>query len=99
MIYDNVDATDQDWVAGLRARGRRVPDDVSVAGFDDTPESAFISPPLTTVRQDFTALGELATRALVAAIIGAPEAARTVLLPTLEVRESTSPVGWRRTRS
>jgi DNA-binding LacI/PurR family transcriptional regulator len=77
-------------IAGLRAAGRRVPDDVSVAGFDNVPESPFMSPPLTTVRQDFTALGELATRALVAAINGAPDTARTVLSPTLEVRESTA---------
>ncbi len=37
--------------------GRQVPADVSVVGFDDIPEAAFMIPPLTTVRQDFGALG------------------------------------------
>lgn len=41
----------------LRERGLRVPEDVSVVGFDDLPEAAFFEPPLTTVRQDFAALG------------------------------------------
>ena len=37
--------------------GRSVPDDVSVVGFDDIPEAAYLIPPLTTVRQDFAAVG------------------------------------------
>jgi DNA-binding LacI/PurR family transcriptional regulator len=38
--------------------GLRVPDDVAVVGFDDVPEAAHFTPPLTTVRQDFQAMGE-----------------------------------------
>jgi DNA-binding LacI/PurR family transcriptional regulator len=45
----------------LSEQGRRVPEDISVIGFDDIPESAYFLPPLTTVRQDF---GELGRRAL-----------------------------------
>jgi len=46
-------------LSALRERGIRVPDDVSVVGFDDVPEAGYVYPPLTTVRQDFATLGEL----------------------------------------
>ncbi|MEX5713013.1 LacI family DNA-binding transcriptional regulator [Parafrankia sp. FMc6] len=42
---------------GLHDAGRRVPDEVSVVGFDDMPDAGYFLPPLTTVRQDFTELG------------------------------------------
>ena len=47
-----------------------MPADVSVIGFDDLPDARHFLPPLTTVRQDFTALGSLALRLLLAAIDG-----------------------------
>ena len=47
---------------GLRQRGLRVPDDVSVVGFDDLPEARWSSPPLTTVRQPLAEMGTLAAR-------------------------------------
>ncbi|HYN94841.1 MAG TPA: LacI family DNA-binding transcriptional regulator [Pilimelia sp.] len=53
-------ANDQTAIGVLRAlseAGRRVPADVSVVGFDDIPEAPFLSPPLTTVVQDFDHLG------------------------------------------
>ena len=53
-------ANDQMALGLLRAldeRGRRVPEDVSVVGFDDLPEAAYFIPPLTTVRQDFDEVG------------------------------------------
>jgi DNA-binding LacI/PurR family transcriptional regulator len=53
------------WEAGLR-----VPHDVAVVGFDDVAGSAFFIPPLTTVRQDFAALGRLAVRVLTDALAG-----------------------------
>jgi DNA-binding LacI/PurR family transcriptional regulator len=40
----------------LSERGRRVPQEVSVVGFDDVPEAAFFTPPLTTIRPDFAAV-------------------------------------------
>lgn len=54
----------------LAEQGRRVPDDVSVVGFDDIPESAYFLPPLTTVRQDFGELGRRALGVLVEMING-----------------------------
>jgi len=48
----------------LESAGLRVPEDVSVVGFDDIPEAAHFSPPLTTVRQDFGALGRDAMAAV-----------------------------------
>ena len=52
-------------------RGRGVPVDVSVVGFDDIPEAAFFLPPLTTVRQDFGELGRRAVHLLLDRISGA----------------------------
>ena len=66
-------ANDQMAMGALRAlaeAGRRVPEDVSVVGFDDIPEAAFSQPPLTTIRQDFGALGREAVRLIVSAIGG-----------------------------
>ena len=49
-----------------RERGIDVPGDLSVVGFDDIPEAAYFAPPLTTVRQDFAAMGNQAIRVLLA---------------------------------
>jgi DNA-binding LacI/PurR family transcriptional regulator len=77
----------------LSEAGRHVPGDISVVGFDDIPEAAYTNPPLTTVRQDFAALGRL-TMALLAGFVtntasGSPT--RTRLIPQLEVRGSSGP--------
>ena len=73
----------------LHEAGRRVPHDVSVVGFDDSPEAAFTIPPLTTVRQDFDELGRLSVRNLLATLAGEPTDDRPVA-PTLVVRQSTA---------
>ena len=44
-------------LAALHETGLEVPEDVSIVGFDDLPEAAYFTPPLTTVRQDFAELG------------------------------------------
>lgn len=86
-------ANDQMALGVLRAmaeHGRRVPHDVSVVGFDDLPDAAQYLPPLTTVRQDFAALGERAVAALVAGIEAAA-AERFETVPTsLVIRSSTA---------
>jgi DNA-binding LacI/PurR family transcriptional regulator len=78
-------------VRALVESGRRVPEDVSVVGFDDLPESAYFTPPLTTVRQEFDVLGQTIMSLLERAL--AHEADLTVpLVPTeLVVRASTGP--------
>ena len=74
----------------LRERGLRVPDDVSIVGFDDIPEAAHFLPGLTTVRQDFQVLGRLAIEYLVS-LIENPDTPihQRVLQPKLVVRGST----------
>ena len=57
-------------LCALRELGRRVPDDVSVVGFDDVPEAPFFTPPLTTVRQDFAHVGQVAMRVLLDQLAG-----------------------------
>ncbi|MGH1553744.1 substrate-binding domain-containing protein [Streptomyces sp. L7] len=49
----------------LEKNGRRVPEDISVVGFDDMPETEYFGPSLTTVHQDFDELGRRALRALI----------------------------------
>ncbi|NHC47450.1 LacI family DNA-binding transcriptional regulator [Motilibacter aurantiacus] len=70
--------------------GVRVPDDVLVAGYDDVPEAAFYSPPLTSVRQDFAGVGRHSIGSLVRQLEGpGTTAAAAVLPPTLVVRQSS----------
>ena len=74
----------------LRERGLRIPDDVSIVGFDDIPESAHLVPGLTTVRQDFQLLGRLTVEYIVN-LIEDPDTPvyQRVLPPKLVIREST----------
>jgi len=78
----------------LRERGLRVPDDVSIVGFDDLPEAAHFVPGLTTVRQDFHMLGRLAVEYIIS-LIEVPDTPihQRVLKPKLIVRESTQALG------
>ncbi len=78
-------------VRALVEQGRRVPDDVSVVGFDDIETAGFALPPLTTVRQDFAELGLAAVRTLVGRMAGEPAPPATLVQPTLQVRGSTAP--------
>ncbi len=75
----------------LHERGRRVPDDVSVIGFDDVPEAAYYIPPLTTVHPDFDAVAAASIDLLLAQISsGARLGDRRVLTPTLVTRASVA---------
>ncbi|PRY33242.1 LacI family DNA-binding transcriptional regulator [Pseudosporangium ferrugineum] len=75
-----------------RHRGLRVPDDLSVIGFDDLPEARWASPPLTTVRQPLAEMGGLAARTALRMAQGDDiETPRVELATELVVRDSTAP--------
>lgn len=88
-------ANDQMALGVLRAlheRGREIPREVSIVGFDDIPEAQYFTPPLTTVRQDFGEMGRSAMRLLLELIqdTGHPPQ-RVTIAPELVVRRSTAP--------
>jgi LacI family transcriptional regulator len=73
-------------------RGLRVPDDVSIVGFDDLPQARWASPPLTTVRQPLSQMGVLAARTILRlARREEIESPRLELATELVVRNSTAP--------
>ncbi len=76
----------------LRERGRRIPEDVSIVGFDDIPEAAYLVPPLTTVRPDFAAVAQSSLALLTAQIeSGGRSPQRRTIAPTLIERHSVAP--------
>ncbi|MFC4057047.1 LacI family DNA-binding transcriptional regulator [Planomonospora corallina] len=89
-------ANDQMALGVLRAfaeEGVRVPERISVVGFDDIPESEFFSPPLTTVRQDFAAVGRRSIEMLLRRIETGERRGRetSVVPPRFVERASTAP--------
>lgn len=81
-------------IQALREAGRRVPEDVSVAGFDDIQSAAFQNPGLTTVRQPLREMGMLAAETLlrrIAAPANAPYPREIVVQPELIIRGSVGP--------
>jgi LacI family transcriptional regulator len=75
-----------------RQRGLRIPEDLSVLGYDDTFEASIVTPPLTTVRQPLAEMGRMAVNLLVRQLQNQRIEALHVQLETmLVVRESTAP--------
>jgi LacI family transcriptional regulator len=75
-----------------RSLGLRIPEDVSVVGFDNIPESALTEPPLTTIDQSIQEMGRRAVELLIGLIDGNSEGPQQITLPTrLVVRQSTGP--------
>jgi DNA-binding LacI/PurR family transcriptional regulator len=83
-------------LAALHEEGLEAPRDVSVVGFDDLPESPYLTPPLTTVRQDFAELGHRAVELVLARLAGR-ELRLEPVPPVLLVRSSTGPIPVGRT--
>ena len=87
-------------INGLDSVGRRVPEDVSVVGFDDIPESRHFRPALTTIRLDFDEVGRLCVDRILE-LMADPDAPGEVAMvqPTLVLRASTAPRHPARRRS
>jgi DNA-binding LacI/PurR family transcriptional regulator len=82
-------------IRALREAGRRVPEDVSVVGFDDIQSAAFQNPGLTTVRQPLRGMGVIAAKTLLQRINAPakmPYAREIVVQPELIVRATTAPL-------
>ena len=80
-------------IGAAKASGFKVPDQVSVMGFDDSPFALTYDPPLSTVHQPFDSIGRIAMQLMLEILRGSSEVAETVILPTrLLVRSSTSPL-------
>jgi DNA-binding LacI/PurR family transcriptional regulator len=87
---------DDDILAGgmymaARERGVRIPEDLSVVGFDDLDFARVLAPPLTTVAVDAEGLGATAFSALAQDLAGNPPPDEQVMPVSLKVRESTAP--------
>lgn len=78
-------------IYALHEANLRVPDDISVVGFDDIPETAFFQPPLTTIRQDFSRLGAMGVKYL-QELIENPDTPiqQHIIVPRLIVRQSAT---------
>ncbi|MCO5996325.1 LacI family DNA-binding transcriptional regulator [Actinoallomurus rhizosphaericola] len=86
-------ANDQNALGVLRAlheAGRRVPDDVSVIGFDNIPEAAYFIPPLTTIRQDFAAVGRSSVSLLLEQIESGRRSDKKIIISTELVSRSSA---------
>lgn len=79
----------------IREEGLDVPGDISIVGFDDIPEAAHFSPPLTTVRQDFPELGRRCVDLLLGPADDSAPPVTGSITPELAVRLSTGPVAAR----
>lgn len=86
-IFAASDAIAMGAIEALQARGYKVPDDVSVVGFDDSPGAALFSPRLTSIRQDWGIGGELLAQKVLDMVAGRAVESRAMPV-TLIVRDS-----------
>jgi LacI family transcriptional regulator len=89
FAYNDISAIGS--ICALQEAGLRIPDDVSVVGFDDIRSAAYINPPLTTVRQPLIKMGEMAARTLLDRIEGKVKYVPEIAIePELVVRRSSA---------
>jgi DNA-binding LacI/PurR family transcriptional regulator len=77
-------------MSALHAKGRDVPGEISVVGFDNMPEAPYLWPALTTVDQEFSLLGRRAVELTLRALEGDLDPATQLIRPALVVRDSTA---------
>jgi len=89
FAYNDISAMGS--IRAFQEAGLRVPDDLSVVGFDDIQSAAYINPPLTTVRQPLQKMGEIAARTMIDRIEGRVKyVAEITIEPEFVVRRSTT---------
>jgi LacI family transcriptional regulator len=77
----------------IRHRGLRIPNDISIIGFDNIPQSAMVFPPLTTIQQPLEHMGRVATQMLLEMLEQSQFSGRRIDLPTeLVQRASCAPL-------
>jgi DNA-binding LacI/PurR family transcriptional regulator len=89
-VFSSNDQMALGFMHACRERGMRVPEDISIVGFDDMPDAAHFAPPLTTVRQDFPELGRRCVAHLLAQLDVPVENAPRTVVPELIVRRSAA---------
>jgi LacI family transcriptional regulator len=98
VCYDDLAAIGATRV--IKEHGLRVPEDISVVGFDDIESATYNTPSLTTIRQPLKQMGTVAAHTLLKRIRGMKTFSNvTPILPELVIRESTCPPSAKRTRS
>jgi len=89
FAYNDISAIGS--IRAFQEANLRVPDDISVVGFDDIQSAAYVNPPLTTVRQPLQKMGEIAARTLLDQIEGRVDWVPEIAIePELTVRGSTA---------
>jgi DNA-binding LacI/PurR family transcriptional regulator len=98
FAYNDISAIGSIWA--FREAGLRIPEDISIVGFDDIPGAAFANPGLTTVRQPLVKMGQIAAQTVVDLIEGRGEYVPEIAIePEFVIRQSTGPAPIRQLRS
>ena len=97
FAYNDIAAIGSSWA--FREAGLRVPEDISIVGFDDIPGAAYANPGLTTVGQPLLKMGQIAAQTVVDQIEGRGEYVPEITVePEFVIRESTGPAPVRQLR-